>query len=69
MPATEVADAVAVGGPAFAAEVGLPPEHPLTDVISAAAGAAIAKYLTAGPDPQLHGPFMACLRAITTAAC
>ncbi|WP_327071311.1 TetR/AcrR family transcriptional regulator [Kitasatospora sp. NBC_01250] len=68
LSSTEVADAAAVGGPAFAAEAGLPPEHPMTAVIGAAAGAAIAKYLTSGPDPDLHGPFMACLRAITTAA-
>lgn len=69
---THIADAAHLGHSALAAEAELPEGHPMTAVISAAVGAALAQYFTTvpntGPDSALHASFMACLRAVVGAA-
>lgn len=66
------AEVAAFAGPAFLRDVGLAPGHPMADVIGAATGAAISRYLTNGlhssDQPALHAAFMHTLRALVRSA-
>lgn len=67
-----LADVAVLAGPAFAAEVGLPPGHPLARVVGSAVGSALSNYLAVPqPDPEhptLRADFMHWLRATLHAA-